>query len=125
MTTRHLLLATAVWGALPLECTLAWIPSSRVITQQRIPILNAFLEDGASRPLHSEEQSPLQDKERSIVDNSAEPQDYTGAGTLGDIMASRESTDFSGLVTTDGGLLQASFGIHVPLDRMALTGTLE
>lgn len=122
MTARHLLLATAASGALRPECTLAWIPS-RHMTQQRIPILNAFLEDGGSRPLHGEERSPLQDEERPQL--ASEPQDYTGAGTLGDIMASRESADFSGLVTTDGGLLQASFGIQLPLDRMALTGTLE
>jgi hypothetical protein len=55
-------------------------------------------------------------------------EDFTGAGTLGDIMSrvTKNSTAISGgLVTTDGGVLQETYGISSPLDRMALTGTLS
>jgi hypothetical protein len=119
MTARQLLLAATC--ALVAEFAFAWIPQ-RSAPQQRITIRNAYIEDGGSKPVNGKE--PLKD----VLDEepvTSEQRDYTGAGTLGDIMASQKSDDFSGLVTTDGGLLQASFGIQSPLDRMALTGTLE
>jgi hypothetical protein len=57
-----------------------------------------------------------------------EPQtEFTGAGTLGDIMSDEAQQDSesglsrAGLVTLDGGTLAARFGIHSRLDRMALT----
>jgi hypothetical protein len=120
MTARQLLLAAATCGALGAEFAFSWILQGSG-PQHRITIRNAYIEDGGSKPVNGRE--PLKDvlHEEPVT----EQKDYTGAGTLGDIMASPKSADFSGLVTTDGGLLQASFGIQSPLDRMALTGTLE
>ena len=60
------------------------------------------------------------------VDEQTTKRDFTGAGTLGDIMS--DESQFSecglsnaGLVTLDGGTLAARFGITSRLDRMALT----
>lgn len=57
-------------------------------------------------------------------DENARQGEFSGAGTLGDIMSGDDNAggpSKAGLVTLDGGTLAARFGIQSPLDRMALT----
>jgi len=58
--------------------------------------------------------------------HTSEKLEFTGAGTLGDIMSDEVGTGESGalrtgLVTQDGGTLAEKYGIECRLDRMALT----
>lgn len=59
-------------------------------------------------------------------DEQTRKRNFTGAGTLGDIMSdesqfSESGLSNAGLVTLDGGTLAERFGITSRLDRMALT----
>lgn len=102
-------MAAAALLLLPVDSWILPTTSKRCISSSS---LYAYLDDdNASSPVNKRQSPPKQE-------------DYTGAGTLGDIMSS--STDnFDGLVTTDGGLLYEKYGITSPLDRMALTGMYE
>jgi hypothetical protein len=67
----------------------------------------------------------LTNDEPSVVEQTRK-RDFTGAGTLGDIMSdesqfSESGLSNAGLVTLDGGTLAQRFGITSRLDRMALT----
>ena len=113
MSLRRILWAAAALLLPSCSVTLAWVPPHK---QTRRTILYAYVDDGSS---------PVNGKSRVWnEETSSQSEDYIGAGTLGDIMSTaRESVaEFDGLVTTDGGLLHQKYGIHSPLDRMALTG---
>ena len=80
-------------------------------------VRHAYLDEDSSPAVNGKQQQQQQQQQ----------EDFLGAGTLGDIM-SRVTMDkkaiaiSGGLVTTDGGVLQETYGISSPLDRMALTG---
>jgi len=113
MPTRAISVLAAAAALLEIG-THAWIPLSSTARQRRMTIAHAYLDDGSS-PVNGN------NSQKSLLPPQAPPEvDFTGAGTLGDIM-SKQSAE-SGLVTTDGGLLHKKFGIESPLDRMALTG---
>lgn len=70
--------------------------------------------------------SSFRSLDSSTKQDLAIKRDFTGAGTLGDIMSDEKqenSTGLScaGLVTADGGTLVEKYGISSRLDRMALT----
>lgn len=121
---KRALAAALAFITLLLPC-FAWIPQYPAIFHATRPPttntkLDAYLDDDSSSPALP---SVTNRNGRQQHEQSSTPEDYTGAGTLGDIM-SKETTNntISGLVTTDGGLLHERFGISSPLDRMALTG---
>jgi len=75
--------------------------------------------DAASR-------SSCKSLDTSKKEGLATKREFTGAGTLGDIMSDLKQENnvglsCAGLVTTDGGTLAEKYGIQSRLDRMALT----
>lgn len=74
--------------------------------------------------LSDTKETEMNDKKRVVSKKT----DFTGAGTLGDIMSTEEDQDDdrmglsrAGLVTVEGGTLAARYKVVSPLDRMALT----
>lgn len=118
MSAAKVSCALAAIRSLELSCAWTVPPAVRRCSRHSVSGLSAYLEDG---PTGSGSVNRKAVKgETGMEEETLE--DYKGAGTLGDIMSSQQTSNvFSGLVTTDGGLLQHQFGVHFPMDRMALT----